>query len=305
MKRPRAPAWLRRALISLASGVLVWAVIIGLLSWGFLHPRHRPLTTDPQAALSLPFEPVSFPSHDPAPVLLKGWYTPAAPGNHPRGVIVLCHGYPGNRTDMMPPVGYLHRAGFATLAFDFRGLGESGGQTSIGLREPGDVIGAVDYLKARADTRALPVGLLGISMGAATVLRAGAEDARVGAVLADSPYADLSHAITERFRAYIGPGSALVAPGVQWTGETLVGVHTGDAAPLTVVSKISPRALFLIHGTADRLIPVSDSRLLLTQAGPPKQLWIVPGAGHVGAYAMHPSEYERRAINFFARVLAR
>jgi hypothetical protein len=35
----------------------------------------------------------------------------------------------------------------------------------------------------------------------------------------------------------------------------------------------------------------------------PKQIWEVPGSGHVGGLDARPKEYERRVVGFFDRTL--
>jgi cephalosporin-C deacetylase-like acetyl esterase len=44
-------------------------------------------------------------------VSLRGWYVPAPENTVPRGVIVISHGYYGNRATMLPYLRFLHRAG--------------------------------------------------------------------------------------------------------------------------------------------------------------------------------------------------
>jgi fermentation-respiration switch protein FrsA (DUF1100 family) len=47
------------------------------------------------------------------------------------------------------------------------------------------------------------------------------------------------------------------------------------------MAKISPLPLLILHGDQDRIVPVHHARLLYDAALEPKQLWIVPGAGHI------------------------
>jgi dipeptidyl aminopeptidase/acylaminoacyl peptidase len=59
----------------------------------------------------------------------------------------------------------LHAAGFAVLMIDLRGHGGSStARLTYGARESQDVLGAVDWLRARGHGR---IGVLGASMGAA------------------------------------------------------------------------------------------------------------------------------------------
>ena len=54
----------------------------------------------------------------------------------------------------------------------------------------------------------------------------------------------------------------------------------GTVSPLKWIDKISPRPLLLIHGKKDDLVPVEHARRLYEKAGEPKELVIIPGAGH-------------------------
>ncbi|MDI9457699.1 MAG: prolyl oligopeptidase family serine peptidase, partial [Bacillota bacterium] len=58
----------------------------------------------------------------------------------------------------------------------------------------------------------------------------------------------------------------------------LKGLHS--VRPLSYVARISPRPLFIVHGTGDELIPYQHALKLFEQAGEPKKLLIIPGAAH-------------------------
>ena len=72
-----------------------------------------------------------------------------------------------------------------------------------------------------------------------------------------------------------------------------------DISPLRAISKLSPRAIFLINGAQDPRMPASVASGLYNKAGEPKELWLAPGAGHMQSYAIAGKEYEKRLINFF------
>jgi fermentation-respiration switch protein FrsA (DUF1100 family) len=58
----------------------------------------------------------------------------------------------------------------------------------------------------------------------------------------------------------------------------------------SAVAALAPRPPSLIHGAADRLIPVANARALYAAAGGPKELWLVPARGHAAALARCPDE---------------
>ena len=70
--------------------------------------------------------------------------------------------------------------------FDLRARGESGGnRSSEGDREQWDLLGAIDYVKARG----IPVeriGLLGFSLAAGVAILVAAQEPRIPAIVSDS-----------------------------------------------------------------------------------------------------------------------
>jgi uncharacterized protein len=74
--------------------------------------------------------------------------------------------------------------------------------------------------------------------------------------------------------------------------------------PIRYVDKISPRPLFFIHGTKDKIVPVGMSRTLFEKAKEPKKLWIVPGAGHLTIRKMEGPQYEQSIAEFFEEGLS-
>jgi fermentation-respiration switch protein FrsA (DUF1100 family) len=58
------------------------------------------------------------------------------------------------------------------------------------------------------------------------------------------------------------------------------------------MAKISPLPLLILHGDRDEIVPVHHGQLLYDAALEPKQLWIVPGAGHIQTMRA-PAERDR------------
>src|SRR5260370_10403366 len=113
----------------------------------------------------------------------------------------MVEGNRANRNDKRGGVinlsGELARHGFAILAFDMRGTGESPpAPLSLGYFEQRDVLGAVDFLRSGpvpypALGRTHIIGGWGVSMGAATLLMAAAQATAIRALVSDSAYADI------------------------------------------------------------------------------------------------------------------
>lgn len=209
-------------------------------------------------------------------------------------------------------------AGFDVLAFDLRAHGRSGGaRMSLGRFERNDIRAAVDVLLDRGVT-AGRIGLHGTSYGAAMSLLAAAGIPEVGAIVADSAYADVRDLIAREVqaRARIPEliAGTLLRPGIEWAAWLLYGLDTAALAPDSVVARIAPRPLLLIHGERDRLIPVDHAERLNRRAGQATtDLWTLPGLGHTDGVRMGrchatPSpvreEFLDRVTSFFTESLA-
>lgn len=103
--------------------------------------------------------------------------------------IVLCQGLSGVKEKVLPDVGSaLCREGFAALAFDYRGFGESEGirPRLFPMERVEDVRQAISFLLSRPEIDTRRIGLYGLSYGATIVPYVAAFDRRVGAVVAVS-----------------------------------------------------------------------------------------------------------------------
>jgi alpha/beta superfamily hydrolase len=81
----------------------------------------------------------------------------------------------------------LGHAGLAVLRFNFRGVGESGGEHGGGGPERGDVAAAIAYLGSIPGVDEARLAVVGYSFGAAVGLPAGCADVRVRALVAVAP----------------------------------------------------------------------------------------------------------------------
>lgn len=331
---PPTPAAPLPGQLSGPGGLACWLVLTVLLVSGLLTTvttglsisiASRLVTQDPRlpltqtpAAFGLAYRDVTFPSRSDH-LALRGWFIP---GVLPDGrltatrTIIMVHGHSGNRAD--PSVGILDLSaalahqGFAILAFDLRGNGQSADALfSLGYFEQRDVLGAVDFLR----TGALPypelgrpasIGGWGVSMGAATLLLAAAQEPAIQAVVSDAAFADAAP-ILER---EIPKGSGLPAFVTPWAllaARVLYGIDFYDIRPVDVVARLAPRPLFFIHGAADPYIPPTDMAALVAaaSAAPNAQVqsWLVPGAVHARSFKVAGAEYVTRIVSFFSAAL--
>ncbi len=294
---------LRRPLLGLtlvggAAGVLatLYFAASALITDRATRATRTPLIGSP-ADVNLHFETVTFRSAVDR-VQLAGWYLPAGG----QRAIILVHGIDQNRwapwENTSDKVRLLVERGFDVLLFDLRGHGESAGERlGFGWLERNDVRGAVSFLRQRG----IPAGRIGVlahSYGAASALLAAAIAPEVGAVVADSAFADMRPLLDREIQLRGIP--PIFARGIAFVGSRRYGVNLDEIAPLRQVADIAPRPILFIHGTADARIPVENSHQLFAAARNPRgELWIVPDAGHVQAYARAPELYAQKVLDFF------
>jgi fermentation-respiration switch protein FrsA (DUF1100 family) len=244
-------------------------------------------------------EPVAFRARD--GLRIAGRFFPHA---EPAAAVVICHGFWSHSYALLGGAQALHAAGYAVLLFDFRAHGLSDGRlSSIGHHETNDLLGAVDYLLTRPEVLPDRVAVLGYSMGGAVALLAAAQHPGIRAVIADSAYASLGRALRRGLQLSCRLPSFPFRIVTLRLGERLLGIQADTVTTVQAIAAIAPRPVFLIHGAVDDLIPVSDAETLFAAAGEPKQLWIVPNAGHAAAYLVATEEYGRRVLAFLRRYL--
>jgi len=263
---------------------------------------HRPKisnASDPKSVLGLAFERVEFRAAD--GVKIRGWFIPCMKS---KTTVIMCHGLGANSANFLPSVPVFHSAGYNVLTFDFRGHGDSEGHTSsFGYFERLDVEGAVDYLKGRSDGRGENIICYGPSMGGAAIIHAAAEDERIAVVIADCAFADIYDMTADQFGGLPFFIRRWMTFAASVFGRLELGVTPEKLSPRRVVARISPRPILIIHGTGDRLVPYTQSQELFNAARKPKELWLVPDAGHYGAMWADPDEYQERVCNFISRYL--
>lgn len=230
-------------------------------------------------------------------VRLSGWWLPRP---ETQRVVIGLAGHRSRKSDLLGIGSGLWRAGNNVLLFDWRSRGESEiAQHSLAYYELRDAQAAIDFVRGRMPDA--QIGLIGYSMGAAVALLLAARTPHVRAVVADSPFTGIAEVIANGARRLRLP-SGLVVPLASTLNGWRFGYRFGDVRPIDAVAAISPRPLLLIHGENDTLIPLAHAYQLYAAAGEPKQLWVVDGVEHCGAYFADRRAYVERVAQFFEQL---
>jgi pimeloyl-ACP methyl ester carboxylesterase len=233
--------------------------------------------------------------------------------------VLLLHGYNGSVAPDLVELGPVLRRTAGVLGLDFRGHGDSDeGPTTFGLLEVEDVAGALAWLGQRGVTR---VALVGSSMGGITAIAAavvlgdgripGADadpavtaaavappTPRIVAVVADSVTPELWIVVANRMRI---PFARLVAQAAFARLARDLGGDPRDTQPIAMIGLLEDLPLLLVHGEADRTVPIAEGRRLAAAAPPGARHLVVPGADHGAAHATDPERYEAEVTDLLRR----
>ena len=227
---------------------------------------------------------------------------PTAPGGSSHNWVILLHGYTGWKEEMYPfAFWYFTEKGYNVLAPDLRCQGWSDGDfIGMGYTDRADVLLWIGHI-LEIDPQARII-LHGQSMGAACALMmTGLEELPdcVKAVVADCAYTDAY----SMFRVKIGDWFHLPAFPLVDSACLMLKLRGGydlkKASALEAV-KVSETPTLFIHGTEDAMISVSMSEEMYAACAAPKELLLVPGAGHVQSQDKDPDAYYGAVADFLA-----
>jgi fermentation-respiration switch protein FrsA (DUF1100 family) len=232
---------------------------------------------------------------------LDGWYLPPRNG----AVVVLLHGYGRDHTRSWRYGGFLRRAGYGLLAFDFRSSRTTGRlPTTLGHYEQADARAALGWLRGRPGPRPR-IGLLGESLGGSVALLLGAESPAVKALVIDCAFANGGEALGDACERWAHlprwPSAALCRA----VGRALTGHDPGTLDAVAAASALRDRPVLFIQCLKDDRIGPEQTRELWRSAGGKDPLWTIPDAGHNEGWVVHRRLYEARVLAFLDRHLLR
>ena len=193
--------------------------------------------------------------------------------------VVLCHGFSSwHRKARAARFASALAEWLTVYAFDFRGHGGSGGETTFGNLEVYDVEAVLGLARGGGHD---PVATLGWSMGGVAAVRHAGLLGGADAVVAISTPARWNGHDTDAVRR------------MTWLAGTRRGRRIGRAfgvripesltrpeTPEEVAGKIAPAPLLVVHGRDDHFFDEEDSWRIYRRAGEPKALWLASRFGH-------------------------
>lgn len=284
--------WSRLILAFAVEAVIALTALTAWLSYksvdDILHPPRRIAPGNTLRENDVEFHELDLVTED--GIRLSAWYTPPRKG----ALILLAHGYGDNRPEWIYAM--LAKRGYGVLAWDARAHGESDGEIStVGYLEVLDAKAALGYVLSQPGVE--HIGAWGGSMGGATMIRATAQFPEIEALVVDSSFASLSEELD-----FLVP-YPVINPLAQAFAKIQTGLDMDDLRPVDEIARISPRPVYIIQGTGDKVAPPDSALELYNAAGEPRRLWVEEDVPHLAMVLDDPGRYKRRVVGFFDEYL--
>lgn len=237
---------------------------------------------------------VEIMSHDGVKLVGHWWSCENA-----KRVIIAMHGWRSSWSrDFGMMADFWHNNNCSVLFVEQRAQNNSDGEyMSFGMWERYDCLDWIKWVNEHIEEK-LPIYLNGMSMGAATVLMTtGLElPENIHGVVADCGFTSVEaiwkHVVNDMFHMpYNGVAANTLC-------KKRIHVGTKEYSTKDALSKNKLPILF-IHGADDDFVPIEMTYENYKICTAPKQLYVVPGAGHAMSYYIGRDGYEKATKDFW------
>lgn len=223
--------------------------------------------------------------------------------DNPERILIAVHGWRSSWSrDFGIIADFWRKNRCIVLYIEQRAQGESGGAyIGFGMLEKVDCKKWIEWVIGRYP-QPIPIYLAGLSMGASTVLMTGGLTLpkRVHGIMADcgftSPHAIWKHVAQKNLHLHYG----LYAKAVEYFCKKKINCNP-RVYSTTESLKMCKVPVLLVHGTADRFVPVEMTYENYLACSAPKHLLVVPGAEHGMSYLKDREGYEDAMQSFWKR----
>lgn len=242
-----------------------------------------------------PNEEIKITAHD--GIKLVGHYIPS---EKPERVLIAMHGWRSSwHSDFGMVSDAWEKYNCSVLYAEQRGQNNSGGEyMGFGLTERYDCVSWVNWVIENVGED-IPIYLVGVSMGATTVLLASELNLpkQVHGIIADcgftSPDAIWKHIARNNLKLLYGL-KGIIADDLYERNTT----ENSEYSTENALRNTDIPVLF-VHGTNDHFVPVRMTYDNYAACASPKEMLIVPGADHGMSYYLDQNKYENMVLRFW------
>ena len=222
-------------------------------------------------------------------------------------IVIFFHGFLGDGyTNGVPIYRITEENGWNLLLVSLRAHGESDGDIStLGVLERYDCRDWADWAASEFGEQ-VPIYLMGISMGGATVLMSSDLELpqSVCGIIDDAGFTSPleAMAINRREKLHYEFLVDFFEQMVNTGAEIWGGFDLRDANACIAVSKTKVPVL-IIHGDRDTRAPLSMAYRIYDSCQSEKEIYIVPGAEHTECYRTDPEKYEKTVSEFIEKYI--
>jgi pimeloyl-ACP methyl ester carboxylesterase len=217
-------------------------------------------------------------------------------------VIILCHGYNSNRSELLSLGTVLRENHFNVYLFNFDGSKVRENYSDLGLRPAANLLSAIDALTKQTGVNARRVGLFGVNLGGYAALRDAEDSPKVKALVVDTIYETPDQMFETQIDRVLGGSSPLF----RFLAEAEFHLLTFGHKPVPVrrdLSRLEKMPKLFISGRD--MPPLSGiTEELYNLAPQPKQLLILEHSQPGLSSGSEKKEYENQVLNFFLQNLS-
>jgi len=249
------------------------------------------------------WQEVNFPSRQ-KEIRISGWLFNHYPK---RPIVIVVHGlFPNGKckpeSNLLASL--LLKNKINALTIDLRNYGDSStvsNYENLGLTEYQDVLGAYDFLNDNGFEK-YQIGLLGISLGGASVIFASEKETNIKAVWLDSSLAEFKMILKDEISRYGFPHDFGLA--VSLAGKILTGIDPTKLSPAFSLNKKTN--YFFTHGDKDtRIMPhhFNFFKEYTKKNNINAKFWLADNTYHIDAMFKYSNEYGIKMKDFFEKNL--
>jgi len=231
--------------------------------------------------------------------VLQGFYIR---GSNQAPLIVLCHGYDTNQTEILSLASRLKDYGYNIFLYNNRGHGLSGYHlSSLGLYESIDLKNAIEKLVQKPEIDFRRVGIYGTSLGAYSALTASQGNPNIRALVLDSIYRNIDAFIEMKVKKILGFKTGFISSIVSFFYNIYFGVSPAIVSEEFRPEDFQDKHILFITGSDQRSAALAKEtrHLYSTLICENKEIVNLSGSRESLLYGEDKYKYDQDILSYF------